>query len=152
MKKALWKLLKSLVLFVLSLFLLSAAVFYVSRLAPGDPLVSYYGDRVEKMSPEQRAWAEARLGLDQPISTQYVRWLGQALKGDFGISYKYKMDVLEALKAAGYNTTRIRREGLFSQSTLQKLRTGGQLSWSNIEMICKLLDCQPGDLLEYTPE
>lgn len=57
MKKALWKLLKSLVLFVLSLFLLSAAVFYVSRLAPGDPLVSYYGDRVEKMSPEQRAWA-----------------------------------------------------------------------------------------------
>lgn len=59
MKKALWKLLKSLVLFVLSLFLLSAAVFYVSRLAPGDPLVSYYGDRVEKMSPEQRAWAEA---------------------------------------------------------------------------------------------
>lgn len=64
MKKALWKLLKSLVLFVLSLFLLSAAVFYVSRLAPGDPLVSYYGERVEKMSPEQRAWAEARLGLD----------------------------------------------------------------------------------------
>ena len=55
---------------------------------------------------------------------------------------KYKMDVLEALKAAGYNTTRIRREGLFSQSTLQKLRTGGQLSWSNIEMICKLLDCR----------
>ena len=55
MKKALWKLLKSLVLFVLSLLLLSAAVFYVSRLAPGDPLVSYYGDRVEKMSPEQRA-------------------------------------------------------------------------------------------------
>ena len=68
MKKALWKLLKSLLLFVLSLFLLSAAVFYVSRLAPGDPLVSYYGERVEKMSPEQRAWAEARLGLDQPIS------------------------------------------------------------------------------------
>lgn len=62
LKKALWKLLKSLVLFVLSLFLLSAAVFYVSRLAPGDPLVSYYGDRVEKMSPEQRAWAEARAG------------------------------------------------------------------------------------------
>lgn len=104
MKKALWKLLKSLVLFVLSLFLLSAAVFYVSRLAPGDPLVSYYGDRVEKMSPEQRAWAEARLGLDQPISTQYVRWLDQALKGDFGISYKYKMDVLEVISSRVGNT------------------------------------------------
>ena len=104
MKKALWKLLKSLLLFVLSLFLLSAAVFYVSRLAPGDPLVSYYGERVEKMSPEQRAWAEARLGLDQPISTQYVRWLGQALKGDFGISYKYKMDVLEVISSRVGNT------------------------------------------------
>lgn len=70
----------------------------------GDPLVSYYGDRVEKMSPEQRAWAEARLGLDQPISTQYVRWLGQALKGDFGISYKYKMDVLEVISSRVGNT------------------------------------------------
>lgn len=40
--------------FVLSLFFLSAALFYISRLAPGDPLVSYYGDRVEKMSVEER--------------------------------------------------------------------------------------------------
>ena len=65
---------------------------------------------------------------------------------------KYKMDVLEALKAAGYNTTRILLEWLLSESSLKQLRTRGQLSWSNIEMICKLLDCQPGELLEYTPE
>ena len=65
---------------------------------------------------------------------------------------KYKIDVLEALKAAGYNTTKIRRDGLLSQSTLQKLRDGGQLSWSNLETLCRLLDCQPGDLLEYAHE
>ncbi len=39
---------------ILSIFLLSAAVFYMARLAPGDPLVSYYGDRAEKMSPKDR--------------------------------------------------------------------------------------------------
>ena len=45
-------------LFVLSVFVLSLAAFYISRLAPGDPLASYYGARVEKMSPAERAWAE----------------------------------------------------------------------------------------------
>ena len=49
--------------FAVSLFLLSLAVFYVARLAPGDPLVSYYGDRAEKMTVQERARAEERLGL-----------------------------------------------------------------------------------------
>lgn len=65
---------------------------------------------------------------------------------------KFKIDVLLALKDAGYNTNRIRRENLLSQSTLQKLRDGGQLSWSNIEAICKLLNCQPGDIMEDVEE
>ena len=65
---------------------------------------------------------------------------------------KFKIDVLLALKDAGYNTNRIRRENLLSQSTLQKLRDGGQLSWSNIEAICKLLNYQPGDIMEYVEE
>ena len=64
----------------------------------------------------------------------------------------YKIDVMAALKAAGYTTTKIRLEKLLSQSTLQKLRDGGQLSWANIETLCRLLDCQPGDILEYLPE
>lgn len=65
---------------------------------------------------------------------------------------RFKVNILEALKQAGYNTTRIRQEALLSQSTLQKLRTDGQLSWSNIETICRLLNCQPGDILEYIPD
>lgn len=65
---------------------------------------------------------------------------------------KFKTNVLDALKQAGYNTSRIRQENLLSQSTLQKLRDGGQLSWSNIETICRLLECQPGDILEYIPD
>ena len=41
--------LKKILLFLASIFLVSVIVFYISRLAPGDPLVSYYGERVEKM-------------------------------------------------------------------------------------------------------
>lgn len=65
---------------------------------------------------------------------------------------KYKTNILAALKSVGYNSTKIRRDNLLSQSTLQKLRTGGQISWSNIETICRLLKCQPGDILEYVEE
>ena len=41
---------KKVLAFLLSVLVLSLAVFYVSRLAPGDPLVSYYGDRAEKLT------------------------------------------------------------------------------------------------------
>ena len=90
--------------FLASVLLLSVLVFYISRLAPGDPLVSYYGDRVEKMTPEERAWAEEKLGLKDPISVQYIRWAGNALQGDFGISYKYKMDVMRVIEGRIGNT------------------------------------------------
>ena len=95
---------KKAVAFLASVLLLSVLVFYISRLAPGDPLVSYYGDRVEKMTPEERAWAEEKLGLRDPISVQYIRWANNALHGDFGISYKYKMDVTRVIKGRIGNT------------------------------------------------
>ena len=95
---------QKLLIFLLSVLLLSVITFYIARLAPGDPLVSYYGDRVEKMKPEERAWAEEKLGLNEPIHVQYVRWLQGALHGDFGISYKYKTDVLEVIGGRAVNT------------------------------------------------
>lgn len=63
---------KKLVIFMISVGLLSLVTFYVSRLAPGDPLFSYYGERVEKMSPEEREWAEEKLGLNDKISVPAV--------------------------------------------------------------------------------
>ena len=95
---------KKCLVFVFSIFVLSLAVFYISRLAPGDPLVSYYGDRVEKMSPKEREWAEDKLGLNDPLLVQYVRWMENAVHGDFGISYKYKMDVTEVIASRLENT------------------------------------------------
>lgn len=62
---------------------------------------------------------------------------------------KYKIDVLAALREKGFTTYKIRREKLLSESTVQKLRNGVGVSWENIEIICRLLNCQPGDILEY---
>ena len=62
---------------------------------------------------------------------------------------RYKIDILEALKAAGYSTYKIRKENLLGQSTLQQLRKGELVSWANISRICRLLNCQPGDIVEY---
>lgn len=90
--------------FLLSVLVLSLAVFYVSRLAPGAPLVSYYGNRAEKLTPQERAQAEEKLGLDEPIFPQYVRWAQNALHGDFGISYKYKMPAGEVIASRAGNT------------------------------------------------
>lgn len=95
---------KKVFVFLISVFILSVLVFYISRLAPGDPLLSYYGERVEKMSVEERAWAEEKLGLLDPIHVQYVRWLENAFHGDFGISFKYKMPATEVIASRVGNT------------------------------------------------
>lgn len=95
---------KKLFIFIVSIFVLSLLVFYIARLAPGDPLASYYGARTEKMSVEERALAMERLGLDEPVFMQYGKWLKNAARGDFGISFKYKQDVLAVIGARVGNT------------------------------------------------
>lgn len=65
------------------------------------------------------------------------------------MSLRYKIDVVAALKAAGYSTYRLRNEKLIGEATMTKLRKGELVSWSNIDTLCRLLNCQPGDLIEY---
>lgn len=65
---------------------------------------------------------------------------------------KYKINVLSALKEAGYNTNRIRKEKILSESTLQNIRDGKIVNANNLARICKLLNCQPGDIMEYEEE
>lgn len=62
---------------------------------------------------------------------------------------QFKFDILEALREKGYSSYVLRRENILSQSTIQKLRKGQGLAWENIERLCALLDCQPGEILEY---
>ena len=64
----------------------------------------------------------------------------------------YKINIVTSLKEAGYNSNVIRQEKIMGQRELQKLRHNELVSWATIETICKLLDCQPGDILEYTSD
>jgi putative transcriptional regulator len=64
----------------------------------------------------------------------------------------YKLDILAALKNNGYTTYRIKKEKILSESTLQKFRHKEGISWSNLDTLCSLLQCQPGDIIAYMPD
>ena len=53
---------------------------------------------------------------------------------------KYKIDVLETLKESGYNSTRILKENLISQSAMQKIRKNEMVGIKTLEKLCELLD------------
>lgn len=68
------------------------------------------------------------------------------------MAIRYKVDILAELKKKGYSSTRIREEKLIGQSYLQQLRRGELVSWKTLDTICALLECQPGDLIEFVKE
>ncbi len=65
---------------------------------------------------------------------------------------KYSIDVLAELKDAGYNTNRLRKEKLLSEGTIQNIREGKIINAANLAKLCRLLSCQPGDIMEYEEE
>lgn len=66
--------------------------------------------------------------------------------------FVYKFDVLESLKDAGYNTTRLRKEKLLGENAIQSLRKGEMVGIIALEKICKLLDMQPGNIIKYVED
>lgn len=152
MKKRNWMIYcgKKIMAFLLSVFVLSVAVFYVARLAPGDPLVSYYGERAEKMSPQERQWAMEKLGLDQPVYIQYEKWVKNAFHGDFGISFKYKQDVVEVISGRIVNTLLLGGIGfllIFAGSLL----LGVLCAWHEDKWADRIL-CKLGTISSCIPE
>lgn len=141
---------KKLVVFLLSILILSVVVFYVARLAPGDPLISYYGDRTEKMSPEEREWAMDKLGLNEPIHVQYVKWVENALHGDFGISFKYKRNVMEVISGRVVNTLLLGGIG-FLCIFIGSLLLGVFCAWHEERWIDRIL-CKLGTISSCIPE
>lgn len=64
----------------------------------------------------------------------------------------YRFPVLAALKDKGYSSAKLRKDKIMGETAIQSLRDDRPISWANIEKICHLLECQPGDLLEYIPQ
>jgi ABC-type dipeptide/oligopeptide/nickel transport system permease component len=73
---------KRLLLGLVTIWFIASATFFGMHAVPGDPLA---GDKA--MTPQIRANLEAKYGLDQPLGTQYLIYLGNIARGDFGISY-----------------------------------------------------------------
>lgn len=64
-----------------------------------------------------------------------------------------KYDKLFALmKEKGLTTYKIRKENIISQGALTSLRAGKSVTIETIEKLCKVLECQPGDIIEYVPD
>ncbi len=141
---------KKALIFLITVFILSVAVFCISRLAPGDPLMSYYGERTEKMSAAEKEAAREKLGLNDPIHVQYVRWLENAARGDFGISYKYKQDVMEVIRSRIGNTLILGGIG-FILTFLGALGLGILCAWHEDKWLDRVL-CKGGTLLSCIPE
>ena len=72
----------------------SALVFLFIHLIPGDPAAVLLGDTA---TPEEIAELNREMGLDQPIFTQYVLWLGNLLQGDLGTSIFFQEPVLSVI-------------------------------------------------------
>ncbi|MBM4424185.1 MAG: ABC transporter permease [Chloroflexi bacterium] len=88
-------LLRRLALAALVIISVSAVTFVVARVIPSDPAALYAGQRP---TADQIEAARERLGLDQPLYAQYIRFLGDILQGDLGTSYKTKHPILSDIR------------------------------------------------------
>ena len=59
----------------------------------------------------------------------------------------YKIDVLDALKKKGYSTYRLRKEKIFGENTIECLRNRQSISFSTLNTLCNLLDCNVEDII-----
>lgn len=73
----------------------SIVTFVVARLVPSDPAILWVGPRAK---PEQVEAARVKLGLDRPLYEQYLRYLGDVVRGDFGISVNTHRPIIDDLK------------------------------------------------------
>jgi oligopeptide transport system permease protein len=83
-----------------TLFIIITITFFLMRAAPGGPF-----DQEQALPPEIAANLQRAYGLDQPVWTQYGRYLKSLVQGDFGPSFKYKDFTVTELIAQGFPVT-----------------------------------------------
>lgn len=62
--------------------------------------------------------------------------------------WRYKVDILAKLKEHGYSTYQLRNDKLISERVLTRIRHKEEISFEMLDRICKLLECEIGDILE----
>jgi len=79
---------------VVTLFFVSALVFVVVRVLPGDPAAIIMGTEGSREAADRLREA---MGLNRPLAVQYVDWVGHALRGDLGRSLQYDLPVAQLI-------------------------------------------------------
>ena len=65
------------------------------------------------------------------------------------MALRYKIDIMEALKNSGYTSYKMRKDKISGERQLQQIRNGEIVSNAMLNKLCELLNCQPGDIIEY---
>ncbi len=79
-------------------------LFFMLRIVPGNPIATLMGEHADRATIERMT---AELGLDQPLYIQFVRYVGDALRGDFGTSYSLGKPVSVLMRGALGNTLKL---------------------------------------------
>ena len=103
-----------------------------------------------KNDARRKSVGRRKLGLKDPISVQYIRWAGNALQGDFGISYKYKMDVTRVIEGRIGNTLVLGGIGFLLIFTLALL-LGIFCAWKEDTWLDRII-CKVGTITGCIPE
>lgn len=91
-----WKfILRRILIMIPQLIILSMLLFVLAKAMPGDALTGQVLN--PKANPEQIAKIRKSMGLDDPVQVQYVHWVKNVLKGDFGVSYTHKLPVTDII-------------------------------------------------------
>jgi peptide/nickel transport system permease protein len=86
-----------LITFPLILLGVSILVFVAIRMVPGDAITAMLGTEAGLLTPDQRAALANYFGIDQPVWSQYLRWIGGVFQGDLGISTIYGKPVMTVI-------------------------------------------------------
>jgi peptide/nickel transport system permease protein len=89
---------------VLTLWILSLIVFFAGQILPGDPGRAILGQYASQNSVQV---LDTQLGVNRPLLTRYLSWIGGLLHGNFGTSYSYRTSVEPFIHAALINSVKL---------------------------------------------
>ena len=98
-------LIKRLIYIIFVFFIISISMFAIYKSLPGDPVrMMMQGNIKPEVYQQQYEITRKQLGLDQPVPVQYVKWITNMLRGDFGYSTEYRRQVKEVIGVPMRNT------------------------------------------------
>ena len=98
------KILKRILIAIPVLFGVVLAIFIMLRIVPGDPVQTMLGEHMDMALIEK---LRAEMGLDQPMIVQFFKYIGNAMRGDFGTSYRLNRDVAQIIAEAFPHTVKL---------------------------------------------